>query len=254
MAKIIVFALQKGGVYKTGLTMNMGGMLARDGKRVLLIDGDPQASLSANLDMAQPDNAMDDVILHGAALVDIIKPVVLGEKPVDNLWLAPSHINLSATDTNMTGYRREYRLTDALASATLPEYDYILIDSPPSLGIMFVNCMVAAQEIVIPMSCEYQALLSIPLFYETFLDMQKLNPGLTIAGLVRTKVKRTTHAKDVCAALEKQYGSTVRIYQTMLYDRVDVMNAAAAHEFIYRYAPEESAALECEALYKEIFP
>lgn len=251
--KAYAFFNLKGGVGKTSLTMNMGGYLASAGNEVLLIDCDPQASLSINFGIDEPNAAMDDVILSGQPISDVIQQAAWRDgQLIPNLHIAPGHINLAQADMNMTGYRKEYRLADALA--TVHGYDYVLIDCPPTLGVLSVNCLVAAQFVVMPSSCDYQSLRSIRLCYDTILDMQKqLNPALQIAGLAQTRYTRTTHANEVKAAVTSTYGDVFKVYKTVLGERVAVKDAALAGQFVYQYAPNSATDSEYAALCQEIF-
>lgn len=245
--KTYAFFNLKGGVGKTSLTMNMGGLLAHEGKRVLLVDCDPQSSLSINFGIDEPSAAMDDVILNVSPIDGVIVPT-----KTPNLWIAPGHINLAQADMNMTGYRKEYRLADALA--TLTGYDYILVDCPPTLGVLSVNCLVAADRVVIPSSCDYQSLRSVRLCYDTVTDIRtQLNPRLDIAGLAQTRFTRTNHAHDVRDAVVKTYGDVFKVFDTVISERVAVKDAALAGQFVYQFAPCSFSDSEYRALCQEIF-
>jgi len=188
---IIAVVNQKGGTGKTATAFNVGGILARKGKRVLLLDADPQSSLSICFNVNE--GGLEDVIMAGRPITEIITSVR------DNLDLAPTTIQLARVELGLLSeLNREYRLRNALATVK-GNYDYILIDCPPSLAMMTVNGLAAAETALIVMSCDFQALMSVQLLYESILTMRKhINPSLTIFGLVRTRYDgRTNHSEAV---------------------------------------------------------
>lgn len=243
---IVAFANQKGGVAKTTTTVNVGAYLAMKGRRVLLVDADPQASLSVYLDKRQ--GGMDAVIEGHTGIADI------AVKIDTNLTLAPSSIYLASTELSlMGGFNREYRLRSAL-SIVADSYDHILIDCPPSLGILTVNALAAAQTVGIVMSTDVLAFEGVRLLYDSLQALKKqINPSLSILGLIRTRYDgRTIHASILSTRAAELLREHLRIFDTVINERVALKDAAAAHQSIYDYAPNSQAANEYGKLSQEI--
>lgn len=244
---ILAVINQKGGTGKTATTLSVGGILAARGKRVLLVDADPQGSLSVCLAVNQ--DGMEDVVLRQRPIGEIIVPVR------EKLFLAPATIQLARAELGLVSeLSREYRLKLALA-AVRDDYDYILIDCPPSLSMMTVNCLAAAEQALIVMSCDFQALMSVQLLYDTILTMrQMLNPTLSILGLVRTRYDgRTSHSTAVAQKTAELFSGYFPIFETIIRERSAIKDAAAARQLIIEYQPKGEAAAEYRALVKEVF-
>ncbi|MEM7125702.1 MAG: ParA family protein [Chloroflexota bacterium] len=246
---ITAFINQKGGVGKTATVLHMGGILAELGKRVLLIDADPQSSLSIDFGIESPDPGLDDVIMDGRAMADIIRPVR------NNLDLTPTSIHLARAELELqSAFNREYRMRDAL-SPLRSSYDHILIDCPPSLGLMAVNSLAASDDIVIVMSCDYQALMSVELLYQSVVSLKaQINPELAIRGLIRTRYDgRTNHSESVAQKVVELYADYFPIFQTIIRERTAIKDATAAHQLITEYPQGRAAAKEFTQLTKEVF-
>jgi chromosome partitioning protein len=243
---ILALINQKGGTGKTATTLNVGGILAARGQRVLLVDADPQGSLSVCLAVEQ--GGMEGVILDQRPIEEIIVPVR------ENLYLAPATIQLARAELGLVSeLSREYRLKNALA-AVRGSYDAILIDCPPSLAMMTVNCLAAAEQALIVMSCDFQALMSVQLLYDTILTMRRMiNPALGILGLVRTRYDgRTTHSAAVAQKTEELFQDYFPIYKTIIRERAAIKDAAAARQLIIEYQPRGDAAAEYRAFVEEL--
>jgi chromosome partitioning protein len=194
MAKTIVFANQKGGVGKTTSCVNIGAYMAGKGKKVLMIDFDPQGNLSSNFGV---DHSKPGIYEFISGKVDF--PAAVQKCMVKNLHILPSNIHLTgATIELIDQEEREFFLKKSLKDVA-PLYDYILIDCPPSLGILTLNGLVAAEFVLIPLQCEYFALEGLSLLVQTIKQVQsKLNPGLKIGGILFTMFdKRTNLANEV---------------------------------------------------------
>lgn len=205
---IYALANQKGGVGKTTTAINLAATLAQAGERVLLVDVDPQANATTGLGVRPADGepTMFEVFLGEVALADIVQ-----DTPVRNLTLAPSSRELAGLSVLLPGMdRREWRLKDslrAMTSATGFGYSFVLIDCPPSLGLLTVNALVAADEVIIPVQTEYFALEGLAQLLETIDAVRGgLNPALRVAGLVLTMADgRTKLAREVEAEVRAHF-------------------------------------------------
>jgi len=206
MSRTIVFVNQKGGVGKTTTVINLGAYLARAGKRVLLVDFDPQANLTSGVGGAKKAKGAYEVISGQTTMRDIIKST-----KVEGLYLAPSSIDLSGATVELVDKEgRDHYLKNALALVK-DEYDFVLIDCPPSLGVLTLNGLSAADEVLIPLQCEYFALEGLSLILQTIQLVQKgMNTRLKIAGILFTMYdSRTRLAQDVVAQVSSYFGDKV---------------------------------------------
>lgn len=242
---IVAFANQKGGVAKTTTAVNVAGYLAGQGRRVLLIDADPQGSLSVYLNV---DSGGMDEVMQGKPLQSVVVEVR------ERLYLAPASIQLATAELQlMAGFNREYRLRDALA-AVRGEYDHILIDCPPSLGLLTINCLAAAQAVAIVMACDLLAYRGVELLYESLQALRgQINPSLQILGLIRTRYdQRTTHSALIASKAAELLSPHLHVFQTIISERTAHKDAAATNQLIYEYAPDSPAANEYSQLSEEI--
>jgi len=246
---IIAIANQKGGSAKTTTTLSLGAALADLGKRVLLLDMDPQGHLAEGLGMPAEDLAHDisEVFDRKVELPTIILNVR------DNLDLAPANIKLSYVEGNLFNMRRrEDRLKMAL-SPLAASYDYVLIDCPPSLGLLTINALSAADTVLIPMAAEFYAMLGVRLLLQTIRDIQdEINPGLSIIGLIPTRVTRTSHAKGVLDHIHEELNGRVRIFEPGVPESVRLKDASGAGKTIFELQPDHPSALAYRALAEEI--
>jgi chromosome partitioning protein len=247
MARIIVFVNQKGGVGKTTSAINLGAYLARAGKRTLLVDFDPQANLTSGVGGKQGGRSIYDVISGQASMAEIIAPT-----KVEWLDLVPSSIDLSGATVELVDKadRNEY-LKRAIATVS-SEYDYVLIDCPPSLGILTLNGLVAAGEVLIPLQCEYFALEGLSLILQTVGLVQKgLNPGLAICGILFTMYdSRTKLAQEVVQQVTEYFND--RVFRTIVPRNVRLSEAPSHGLPVCLYDASCIGAKSYEALSREL--
>ena len=245
-AKIIAFANQKGGVAKTTTTLNLGVALRELGHRVLVIDLDPQGNLTMSQGM-NPDaieRSMFDVLVHRIPISDVIHTVEV-DVAVASIDLAGAELSLSA----LIG--RERALEKALVEVR-DRYDYILIDTPPSLGLLTINAFVAADSVIVPVQCEYLSLRGLVQLENTLaMVRENLNPGVRVEGIVPTMYDgRTLHAREAIEILEEHFGDLIfdtRIRKTVRYAEAPVKGSS-----VLRYDPTGSAAQAYRDLAKEV--
>jgi chromosome partitioning protein len=244
---IVAVMNQKGGTGKTATAFNVGGILASLGRRVLLVDADPQSSLSICFNVDQ--GGLEDAIMDGRPLVEAVTSVR------EHLDLVPTTIQLARVELGLlSDLNREYRLRNALHPLR-GQYDTILIDCPPSLAMMAVNCLAAADAVLIVMSCDFQALMSVQLLYESILTIRRqVNPTLSILGLVRTRYDgRTNHSEAVSRKAVELFADYFPIFDTLICERTAIKDAAAARQLVVEYQPKGGAAAEYTELAEELW-
>ena len=249
-ARVVALCNQKGGVGKTTSTINLGAALTEYGRRVLLLDFDPQGALSVGLGVQphQLDRTVYDVLMESSVSLDD----VLLKTNIPGMDLVPSNIDLSAAEVQLVNeVAREQTLARALAPA-LPDYDLVLIDCQPSLGLLTVNALTAADEVVIPLECEFFSLRGVALLIDTIEKVrERLNPRLHIAGILATMYDaRTVHGREVFARVVEAFGDTV--FDTVITRTVRFPETTVAGEPITTWAPSSSGAQQYRALAKEV--
>ncbi|MFE3292805.1 ParA family protein [Rhodococcus sp. NPDC059234] len=249
-AKVIAMCNQKGGVGKTTSTINLGASLAECGRRVLLVDLDPQGALSAGLGVAHHDL---DLTVHNLLVEPKVSiDEVLMRTRVENLDLLPSNIDLSAAEIQLvTEVGREQTLGRVLYPV-LDRYDYILIDCQPSLGLLTVNALACAEGVIIPMECEYFSLRGLALLNDTVEKVRdRLNPRLQMSGIVVTMFDaRTLHAREVMARVVEVFGDLV--FDTVVNRTVRFPETSVAGEPITTWAPKSGGAQAYRSLAREV--
>ena len=249
-ARIIAMCNQKGGVGKTTTTINLGAALADYGRRVLLVDFDPQGALSVGLGIDAYDldlSVYNLVMERGVKPGDILQPT-----PVDGMDLLPSNIDLSAAEIQLVSeVAREQALSRAL-QPVIAEYDVVLVDCQPSLGMLTINALTAADGVIVPLECEYFALRGVALLQETIEKVRdRLNPRLEIVGLLATMYdSRTVHGREVLTRLVEAFGE--RVFHTVVARTVRFPETTVAGLPITSFAPESPGAAAYRQLAREV--
>ncbi len=247
MGKIVVFANQKGGVGKTTTAVNLGAYLAEAGKQVLLIDFDPQSNTSSSLGAKRDRPGVYDLIM---GKVDFLAAVQ--DTPVPNLSIVASSIDLTGATVELVDQPgREYFLKRSLAPIA-DRYDYIFVDCPPSLGLLTLNGLVAADSVIIPLQCEYFALEGLSLLLQTVTRVQKgLNRELKIGGILFTMYDvRTRLAHEIVQEVTGYFKE--KVFRTIIPRNVRLSEAPSFAKPINQYDPECIGARSYQKLAEEV--
>ncbi len=246
MARVIAFANQKGGVAKTTTTLNLGVALSERGFRVLLVDLDPQGNLtmSQGLNPDSIERSLFDVLVHRLPLDEIVV-----EREVD---LAVSSIDLAGAELALSSQIGRERALEKALVPVKERYDYVLIDTPPSLGLLTINAFVAADTVIVPVQCEYLSLRGLVQLENTLqMVRENLNPHVEIRGILATMFdKRTLHAREAVDILRENFGELV--FNTRITKTVRYAEAPVKGQSVLLYDPDGEAAALYRDLAKEV--
>jgi chromosome partitioning protein len=249
MSQVIAVCNQKGGVGKTTTTVNLGAGLAELDQRVLLVDLDPQAALTASWDIMP---AEQDRTIYNLLLDDRL-PVASALRAVrPRIDVLPADINLAAAEIELFSALGRESILEGILARVDDGYDYILVDCPPNLGLLTINALVASDGILIPLQCEYLALRGLGMLLDTLYKIKrKLNPDLEVTGILATLYStRTIHAREVLEEVQAMFGE--RVFDTVVRSSIRFAEAALARMPILEYAPSHPGAVAYRAIAKEV--
>lgn len=256
MSKVIALANQKGGTGKTTTTVNLGIGLAVQGNKVLLVDADAQGNLTDSLGYQEPDNLP-------VSLATILSKTMMEEPYEANegilhhnegVDLMPGNIELSAIEVSLVNTMSRETVMRSYINTIKSKYDYVLIDCMPSLGMMTINALAAADSVIIPVQAHYLSAKGMTQLLQTIARVRRqINPKLTIDGVLLTMVdNRTNFAKDISFVLRRDYGDKLRVFQTEIPLSIRAAETSAEGKSIYTHDPRGIAAKAYKAFTKEV--
>lgn len=255
-AKIYSVSNQKGGVSKTVSSVNLGIGLARQGRRVLLVDIDPQGSLTASLGYPQPDQ-MEVTLATLMAKVIADEPIEPGEGILhqsEGVDLIPANIELSGMEVTLVNTMSRETILREYLKTVKDSYDVIILDCTPSLGMLTINALAAADEVLIPITPQYLSIKGLEQLIRTIARVKRqINPGLTIGGILITMADmRTNYTKDIIQLLHETYDGRIRIFNNIIPMSVRAAETSAEGKSIYLHDPSGKVAEAYAALTKEV--
>jgi chromosome partitioning protein len=249
-ARVIAMCNQKGGVGKTTTTINLGAALADYGRRVLLLDFDPQGALSVGLGVNPME--LDQTIYNALMEKKVNADDVLLKTNVVGMDLLPSNIDLSAAEVQLVGEVAREQTLKRVIQPILGDYDVVLIDCQPSLGLLTINALTAAHGIIVPLECEFFSLRGVALLIQTIDKVkERLNPQLELEGILATMYDgRTLHGREVLARVVEAFGD--KVFHTVINRTVRFPETTVAGEPITTFAPSSAGATAYRELAREV--
>ncbi len=245
-AQVIAFANQKGGVAKTTTTLNLAVAFAESGHRVLCIDMDPQGNLtmSQGVDPDKVEKSMFDVLVHRTPLAEVIQ-----EREID---VAVASIDLAGAEIAMSAQIGRERALQKAVKEVRSDYDFICIDTPPSLGLLTINALTACDKVIVPVQCEYLSMRGLVQLQNTLsMIRENLNPKVEIEGILPTMLdSRTVHAKEAVEILEENFGELV--FKSRIRKAVKFAEAPVRGSSVMKYEPDGQAASYYRSLAEEV--
>ena len=255
-SKIIAICNQKGGVGKTATTVNLGLGLARQGKRVLLVDVDAQGSLTASLGYQHPDQ-LDETLSTVLGKVIDEKPLLPDEGIIhheESVDLLPANIDLAAMEVTLVNIMSRETILREYLNTVRNQYDVILLDCCPSLGMLTINALSAADEVLIPMQAHYLSLKGMEQLMRTIARVKRqINPNLTISGILITMADmRTTYSQEIVELLRGTYGGKLKIFDTVIPRSLRAAETSAEGKSIFLHDPSGKVSAAYQALTLEV--
>ena len=256
MAKITALCNQKGGVGKTVTAVNLGIGLAREGKRVLLVDVDSQGSMTASLGYQQPDQ-MENTLATILGHIILKEPVSPGEGIIhhkEGVDLLPANIDLSGLEVTLVNIMSRETVLRRYLTSVQDQYDEILLDCCPSLGMLTINALAAADEVIIPAQAHYLSLRGMEQLISTIFNVkQEINPGLEIAGILITMADmRTNYSREIVELLRGTYGNELRIFNSVIPQSIRAAETSAEGRSIFLHDPAGKVSAAYAALTREV--
>ena len=256
MAKITAICNQKGGVGKTVTAVNLGIGLAREGKKVLLVDVDAQGSLTASLGYQRPDQ-MENTLATILGRIILDEPVSPGEgilHQAEAVDLLPANIELSGLEVTLVNTMSRETILREYLNSVREQYDVILLDCCPSLGMLTINALAAADQVLIPMQAHYLSIKGLEQLIRTISNVKrKINPGLEIAGILITMADlRTTYSRDIIELLRNSYGDKLRIFNSIIPQSIRAAETRAEGRTIYLHDPAGKVSAAYASLTREV--
>lgn len=256
MSRVIALVNQKGGVAKTTTAHNLGAGLAKLGKKVLLIDNDPQGSLTISMGYHMPDK-LDVTLTNLLAQIINDEDITLKQailKIEEGVELIPSNVELAGLEVSLVGIMSSETVLKELVDVIKSDYDFIIIDCCPSLGKLTINALAAADEVIVPVQATYLSVKGLEQLLKTVSRVKrKINPVLSIRGILMTMVDvRTTYAREIDKLVRETYGESVPVFKNWIPMAVRVAEAPTEGLSIYQYDAKGKVAAAYEALTKEV--
>ena len=255
-AKITAICNQKGGVSKTVTAVNLGIGLAREGKKVLLVDMDAQGSLTASLGYQRPDQ-MENTLATILGRLILDEPVSPGEgilHQAEAVDLLPANIELSGLEVTLVNTMSRETILREYLNSVREQYDVILLDCCPSLGMLTINALAAADQVLIPMQAHYLSIKGLEQLIRTISNVKrKINPGLEIAGILITMADlRTTYSREIIELLRNSYGDKLRIFNSIIPQSIRAAETSAEGRSIYLHDPAGKVSAAYASLTREV--